>query len=167
MCLSARDKQQTTGLEVGTRGGERVSKMSDPKEQYLLEEQVGYLMRLAGQRHATIFQSLAPFVLTPTQFSALVKLLEVGECSQNELGRKTAMDVATIKGVVDRLRQRDLVVVRPDPADKRRSLISLSQDVQGTAQSLYDAGFEISEQTLLPLDAKERKVFLALLKKLI
>ena len=81
--------------------------------------------------------------LTPTQFSALVKLLEVGECSQNELGRKTAMDVATIKGVVDRLRQRDLVVVRPDPADKRRSLISLSQDVQGTAQSLYDAGFEI------------------------
>ena len=102
--------------------------MSDPKEQYLLEEQVGYLMRLAGQRHATIFQSLAPFGLTPTQFSALVKLLEVGECSQNELGRKTAMDVATIKGVVDRLRQRDLVVVRPDPADKRRSLISLSQD---------------------------------------
>ena len=138
--------------------------MSDPKEQYLLEEQVGYLMRLAGQRHATIFQSLAPFGLTPTQFSALVKLLELGECSQNELGRKTAMDVATIKGVVDRLRQRDLVVVRPDPVDKRRSLISLSQDVQDTAQSLYDAGFEISEQTLLPLDAKERKVFLALLK---
>ena len=140
--------------------------MSDPKEQYLLEEQVGYLMRLAGQRHATIFQSLAPFGLTPTQFSALVKLLELGECSQNELGRKTAMDVATIKGVVDRLRQRDLVVVRPDPADKRRSLISLSQDVQDTAKSLYDAGFEISEQTLLPLDAKEREVFLALLKKL-
>ena len=140
--------------------------MSEPKEQYLLEEQVGYLMRLAGQRHATIFQSLAPFVLTPTQFSALVKLLELGECSQNELGRKTAMDVATIKGVVDRLRQRDLVVVRPDPVDKRRSLISLSQDVRDTAQSLYDAGFEISEQTLLPLDAKEREVFLALLKKL-
>ena len=40
------------------------------------------------------------------------------------------------------------------------------QDVQDTAQSLYDAGFEISEQTLLPLDAKEREVFLALLKKL-
>lgn len=140
--------------------------MSDPKEQYLLEEQVGYLMRLAGQRHAAIFQSLAPFGLTPTQFSALVKLLELGECSQNELGRKTAMDVATIKGVVDRLRQRDLVVVRSDPVDKRRLLISLSQDVQDTAKSLYDAGFEISEQTLLPLDAKEREVFLALLKKL-
>ena len=139
--------------------------MSDPKEQYLLEEQVGYLMRLAGQRHATIFQSLAPFVLTPTQFSALVKLLELGECSQNELGRKTAMDVATIKGVVDRLRQRDLVVVRPDPVDKRRSLISLSQDVRDTAQSLYDAGFEISEQTLLP-GCKREEVFLALLKKL-
>lgn len=140
--------------------------MSDPKEQYLLEEQVGYLMRLAGQRHAAIFQSLAPFGLTPTQFSALVKLLELGECSQNELGRKTAMDVATIKGVVDRLRQRDLVVVRSDPVDKRRLLISLSQDVQDTAKSLYDAGFEISEQTLLPLDANEREVFLALLKKL-
>ncbi|MGC6526484.1 MAG: MarR family winged helix-turn-helix transcriptional regulator [Paracoccaceae bacterium] len=140
--------------------------MSDPKEQYVLEKQVGYLMRLAGQRHTTIFQSVAPLGLTPTQFSALVKLLELGECSQNELGRKTAMDVATIKGVVDRLRQRDFALVRPDPVDKRRSLISLSKDVYETAQILYDAGFEISEQTLLPLDVKEREVFLALLKKL-
>ena len=140
--------------------------MSDPKEQYVLEKQVGYLMRLAGQRHATIFLSVAPLGLTPTQFSVLVKMLELGECSQNELGRKTAMDVATIKGVVDRLRQRDFALVRPDPVDKRRSLISLSKDVYETAQILYDAGFEISEQTLLPLDVKEREVFLALLKKL-
>jgi len=30
-------------------------------------------------------------------------LTETGPCSQNLLGRLTAMDVATIKGVIDRL----------------------------------------------------------------
>jgi hypothetical protein len=48
---------------------------------YVLEEQVGYMMRLAGQHHAGTFQSLAPLKLTPTQFSVLVKLFGVGECS--------------------------------------------------------------------------------------
>jgi len=38
--------------------------------------------------------------LTPTRFAAMAKLLEHGSLSQNELGRMTAMDIATIKGVV-------------------------------------------------------------------
>ena len=86
-----------------------LGKVKKSESSYVLENQAGYMMRVAGQRHAAIFQSLAPLNLTPTQFSVVIKLLQLGECSQNELGRKTAMDVATIKGVVDRLRSRDLV----------------------------------------------------------
>ena len=77
---------------------------SGPQDPYRLDDQAGYLLRLASQRHAAIFQSLTLEGLTPTQFSALIRISEQGQCSQNHLGRLAAMDVATIKGVADRLR---------------------------------------------------------------
>lgn len=135
-------------------------------EEYILEDQVGYMMRVAGQRHAVIFQSLAPLNLTPTQFSVIVKLFQLKECTQNELGRKTAMDGATIKGVVDRLRRRKLVEVKPDPADKRRSLIALTDDARSMEKTFHDAGHRITEETLKPLTPSERETFLRLLANL-
>ena len=42
-------------------------------EKYRLDEQVGYLLRQASQRHAALFQSRIPHRLTPTQFAALIR----------------------------------------------------------------------------------------------
>lgn len=133
---------------------------------YRLEEQVGFLLRLANQRHAGIFQDLAPFGLTPTQFAALARLAENGDCSQNELGRRTAMDVATIKGVVDRLRAKGMVTVAPDPHDKRRSVLSIAPDYRGKVGELFRAGHAISRSTLEPLSEEESATLLRLLQKI-
>jgi DNA-binding MarR family transcriptional regulator len=133
---------------------------------YILDEQVGFLMRIAGQRHSAIFQQHVPLDLTPPQFSVLIKVLELGSCSQNELGRRTAMDVATIKGVVDRLRTRKLVTVRSDLKDKRRSVVELTEETKSYADLLKQAGLLISDLTLDPLTTTERDLFLKLLKKL-
>ena len=126
---------------------------------YILDEQVGFLMRIAGQRHSVIFQQHVPLDLTPPQFSVLIKVLELGSCSQNELGRRTAMDVATIKGVVDRLRTRKLVTVRSDLKDKRRSVVELTEETKSYADLLKQAGLLISDLTLDPLTATERNFF--------
>ena len=48
-------------------------------------------------------------------WAVLAKLTETGPCAQNVLGRLTAMDVATIKGVIDRLTARGLTL--PPAAD--------------------------------------------------
>src|SRR5262249_1640747 len=66
---------------------------------YILDEQIGFILRQVWQRHTTIFAREIGINLTPTQWAALSKLAETGPCSQNQLGRLTAMDVATIKGV--------------------------------------------------------------------
>ena len=70
---------------------------------YILEAQIGFILRCAHQRHTTIFAELIDEQLTPTQWTAMVKLFDDGPCSQNRLGRVAAVDVATIKGVIDRL----------------------------------------------------------------
>lgn len=134
---------------------------------YKLDEQVGYLLRLASQRHAVIFQELAILDLTPAQFSVLVRLSEVTTCSQNQLGRLIAMDVATIKGVADRLVKRGLVKRAADPDDKRRSVLSLSQSGLEIVDKLHQMGRDVTRETLAPLTASQQKTFLRLLGKLV
>lgn len=136
-------------------------------EAYVLDDQIGYLLRLANQRHTLIFQENTVLDLTPTQFAAMVRLVDDGECSQNELGRRIAMDVATAKGVVDRLRAKMLVRLRPDPQDRRRTLIS-ADDPDGALQAiLHEAGGRITRRTLDPLTRAERRTLLRILAKLI
>ena len=136
------------------------------KADYELDQQVGYLLRLASQRHATIFQKHAVEGLTPTQFSTLIRIAEHGEVSQNQLGRLAAMDVATIKGVVDRLKAKKLVQSRADASDKRRSIISLTRTGQNLTKTLHKIGTEISAETLAPLNENDRKTLLRILAQI-
>jgi len=137
-----------------------------PKSKYNLEQQVGFLLRLASQRHSTIFMKHALNGLTPTQFSTLIRLSEIGEVSQNHLGRIAAMDIATVKGVIDRLKAKGLVNSRPDQVDKRRSVISLTENGVSLVSELEDIGLTISEETLSPLTASERRNLINLLGKI-
>ena len=136
------------------------------KPGYVLDEQIGFILRQVWQRHATIFAREIGINLTPTQWAAVSKLAETGPCSQNLLGRLTAMDVATIKGVIDRLTARGLTETSPDPEDGRRLLVSLSRAGQQLAEKAAPAALAITRETLAPLDAKERETLMELLSKL-
>src|ERR1044072_5365366 len=93
---------------------------------YRLDDQVGFLLRRVTQRHVAIFAAKMGEDITPMRWAVLAKLHEAGPSSQNRLGRSTAMDGATIKGVVDRLMGRGLIETRPDPLDARRRVIGLT-----------------------------------------
>lgn len=137
------------------------------RDGYVLERQAGHLLRRAHQRHTSIFQeNIGDDQLTPLQFAALVKLRDVDEVSQNQLGRLTAMDAATMQGVIKRLALRDLILRRPDPDDRRRLILSLSDRGRALINRLLSSGSKITERTLAPLSQDEQKVFLQLLRKL-
>jgi MarR family transcriptional regulator, lower aerobic nicotinate degradation pathway regulator len=136
------------------------------KPAYVLDEQIGFILRQVSQRHAVIFARDIGIDLTPTQWAALAKLQETGPCSQNQLGRLTAMDVATIKGVIDRLTARGLTETSPDPEDGRRLLVSLSRAGQQLAEKGASNALAVSRETLAPLDTKEREMLMTLLNKL-
>lgn len=135
-------------------------------EDYVLEEQVGHLLRRAHQRASAIFQDHMEQGLTPQQYAALVKIRDFGKVSQNRLGRAVAMDPATSQGVTQRLLAKKLIRREPDPADKRRALVSLTQQGAALVERLVPLGVRITDETLAPLAPAERRQFLALLKKL-
>jgi DNA-binding MarR family transcriptional regulator len=136
-------------------------------EPYVLDRQVGFILRQVSQRHAAIFADGIDGQLTPTQWAALSKLAETGPCSQNQLGRLTAMDVATIKGVIDRLTLRGLTKTSADPDDARRRLVTLTRAGLKVVEKTCAQAVAVTEATLAPLSVKERQTLLTLLTKLL
>ncbi|MFZ5964989.1 MarR family winged helix-turn-helix transcriptional regulator [Thalassococcus sp. BH17M4-6] len=135
-------------------------------DDYVLDDQIGFLLRRAYQRNSTIFAERVPGPLTPTQFSVMRRLAEGGPMSQNRLGRSVAMDGATTKGVVDRLIARGLLDTRPDPEDRRRLLISLTSDGTKLIAAAVASAHAVTEETLSPLRERERETLLRLLRKI-
>jgi DNA-binding MarR family transcriptional regulator len=133
---------------------------------YVLDEQVGFLLRVAMQRHTSIFTARMIEGLTQTQFAAMSKLYEVGACSQNHLGRLIFLDAATIKGVVDRLGVRGFVTALADPTDRRRRAVALTERGREVTEAAMKVAAEITAATLAPLTADERRTVALLLKKL-
>jgi DNA-binding MarR family transcriptional regulator len=138
----------------------------DNKHDYQLNEQVGFLLRVAMQRHTAIFMARICSGLTQTQFAALAKLREVGPCSQNRLGRLIYLDAATTKGVVDRLKARRFITARADAHDRRLRAIALTEAGRAVAEAAVKMAKQITRHTLVPLTAAEQKTVIRLLKKL-
>lgn len=142
-----------------------VSDREDASHAYRLQEQVGHILRKAHQRHVAIFSSQIS-ELTPPQFAALAKLGDLGECSQNQLGQLVAMDAATVKGVVDRLKLRGLVAVAEDNEDRRRIVVSLTPVGRDMLARLVPVASKITSDTLQPLTKRESQALLRLLSKI-
>jgi MarR family transcriptional regulator, lower aerobic nicotinate degradation pathway regulator len=147
--------------------GKSIAPTAAELDGYVVEDQVGFLMRRANQRHTAIFaDGMAAVELTPTQFTALVKIVELGRVTQNHLGRLAAMDPATIQGVVRRLMDRDLVTRTADPLDRRTIVLAPTQAGLALAAQAVVAGRKITEATLADLSVAERRQLLSLLRKL-
>ncbi|HEY1982068.1 MAG TPA: MarR family transcriptional regulator [Xanthobacteraceae bacterium] len=139
---------------------------ADKAERYVLDDQFGFLARVAMQRHTSIFAARMLEGLTQTQFAAMSKLQEIGPCSQNHLGRLIFLDAATIKGVVDRLGARGFVTALADPKDRRRRAVALTARGRKVTQVATIVAARITAATLAPLSAEEQLRLVRLLKKL-
>ncbi len=135
-------------------------------DHYALSTQVGFNLRRANQRHVAIFARHVEG-LTPTQFAALARIYERGALSQNKLGRLTAMDSATIKGVVERLKTKGLVESRPDLTDQRLRLVELTAIGKETFERAQVEAQNARDETVEPLTPDEIALFESILAKLV
>ena len=129
---------------------------------------VGHLLRRAYQRHVAIFhEAMKSRRLTAAQFIVLCTVRDNDATSLSDIAKATAIDQATIRGVIDRLRSRGLVLVRRDPRDERKVRVSLSKKGLTATERAVPVVKEISRLTFDGLDADEQAVFLDLLRGMI
>jgi DNA-binding MarR family transcriptional regulator len=132
-----------------------------------LDEHIGVALRRAYQHAvANLTVRIAPFGLSPMQFSVLVRLRDIGPFTQNSLGRSIYMQPANIRELVGRLEARGLVRRDPDPADRRAVVVSITPaglELLDAARAEADAA---NTGTLEALEPAEREQLFALLRRL-
>lgn len=134
---------------------------------YDFSEQVGHLLRRAYQRHVAIFQQVIPDSrLTGAQFSVLCALRDRGPISMSEICRETAIDQATVRGIVERLKARGLVTTAADAVDRRKVIVALDQAGVALLGEVIPAAHRVSELTVASLNSAEQVALLYLLRKL-
>jgi DNA-binding MarR family transcriptional regulator len=149
-----------------------MTRTTPPTDGYVLEDQIGFRLRKAHQRATEIFNEvMGEFDVTPTQFAALARLYDAAAggqagISQNQLGRLTAMDPATIYGVVQRLYKRGLVASGVDAADARLVVVDLTPEGLAAVGAMRARAAKVSRRTLAPLTDAEATGLLAALAKL-
>ena len=132
-----------------------------------LDGQAVHLLRCAQKRASALFAAeLGDKHLTPAQYLAINRLYDLKRVSQNQLGRMTAMDPATIQGVVQRLMGRGLLERKPDGKDRRRVLLRLTDAGRSTVEEINDRISTINDRILQPLSRPERDQFIHLLRRL-
>ncbi|HEY7550062.1 MAG TPA: MarR family transcriptional regulator [Hyphomicrobiaceae bacterium] len=148
------------------RRGAAPRRLDDPAT-YRLEEQIGFVLRRAHQKATSIFNGvMSGFGITPTQFAALARLDDAGRVSQNELGRLTAMDPATVWGVINRLIKQGYVAQSPDPNDARLVMVELTDAGRKATLRMKAVAANVSRETLRPFTEEEANQLLDLLGRL-
>ncbi len=141
--------------------------MGEQAEDYVLEDQVGHLLRRAYQRHLALFQGIfgedGP---TSMQFAALHTLWQRGPLSQNLLGRLLAMDPPTVKGVVARLMARGWVLRHKDPADARLLRIALTEEAKAALPGWVERARAVTAATLAPLSKEDAQRLVGVLRRM-
>lgn len=136
--------------------------------EFRVDEQVGFLLRLAHQKaNANLAARLSSLNLTPPQATVLARLFERGEVSQNLLGRLVAMESANIRDVVIRLRRRRLIATKKSKGDARVVLLSLTPSGLEVARSLIPISIDSVATTLEALSVREQTALRQLLRKVI
>jgi DNA-binding MarR family transcriptional regulator len=137
-------------------------------ESYVFSRQIGHLLRRAYQRHLAIFQQNASDPqLTSVQFATLCAIRDNGPSSQTELVQITAIDQATIRGILDRLKARDLITMSPTSHDRRKVIASLSPIGRATLDAMIPCAQRITELTLAGFNPAERVAIHYVLDKII
>ena len=139
----------------------------DVVSRYEVSEQIGHLLRKAYQRHLAIFsQTINDPQLTAVQFAVLSASRRLGPSSMSDLGKATAIDAATVRGIIERLRVRELIELQTNPDDRRKVTVQLTRAGASLVEQITPTALRISELTMGELNEAEQVAVLYLLRKL-
>jgi DNA-binding MarR family transcriptional regulator len=96
----------------------------------------------------------------------LLEQVLAGPASQADLGRRTGIHFSDVVAALNELAGDGYVERRPDPADKRRNVVTITEAGRHRVTELSARAAAIQEELLAPLTAAERAELVRLLKLL-
>jgi DNA-binding MarR family transcriptional regulator len=134
----------------------------------------GRVIRLASifQQHfsESYREAFEPHGLNETDFGVLSPLRRAGEpyeLTPTELARHRMITSGGMTAAIDRLERKGLIERRPNPADRRGSLVRLT----GEGKAVIDRAMELHAETELrliaPLDEEDRRQLTRILRQLL
>jgi DNA-binding MarR family transcriptional regulator len=126
------------------------------------------LGQTANQGHRLIGERMhAASVPSRSYYALLAALAETGPTSQADLGRRTGLDRSDVTAAVTDLEERGCLERAPDPGDRRRNLVRITE---GGLRFLGELDAELDaaqEELLAPLSPSERKTLIDMLARLV
>ncbi|MGK5552445.1 MarR family winged helix-turn-helix transcriptional regulator [Actinomadura kijaniata] len=100
-------------------------------------------------------------------YRILAALDEFGAASQAELGRRCSMDRSDVVAALNELAEQGFVERAPDPDDRRRNIVTLTEAGHRQLQRMDRALDKVQDDLLEPLAAKDRQTLIRLLTQLL
>lgn len=130
---------------------------------------IGRLSRAARQVEDALRVNQRRFGLTPDEFDVLATLRRAGdpfEMNPCTLGDSMMISSGTVTHRLDKLEKRGLVSRRPDPADRRGVLVSLTPEGRELQDTAMASHLELEARLLSGLTERQRADLARLLKLL-
>jgi MarR family transcriptional regulator, temperature-dependent positive regulator of motility len=128
----------------------------------------GHLIRRLHQVQASLFvANTTPLDVPPVQFAALAMIESHPDIDQVSLAGAIAYDPVTIGGVIARIEAKGWIIRRVDPQDKRSRLLRIEPEGKAVLKKMLSGVAKTQTDLLQPLAVDERKIFVALVQKML
>ena len=125
------------------------------------------ISQVAARSHGLLTERLAAAGARGYHYRLLAALAEFGPSSQASLGRRTRMDRSDVVAAVNELTARGLADRSPDPADRRRNVITITPAGTAHLRLLEELLGRVQDQLLAPLSPAEREQLTRLLTQVL
>ncbi|MFJ3304071.1 MarR family winged helix-turn-helix transcriptional regulator [Streptomyces sp. NPDC086549] len=121
------------------------------------------LGRAAARGRALVADALAAEGMKMWHHVVLSAVRDLAPVAQADLGRGVALDPKDLVGILNDLQSAGLVVREPDPKDRRKNAVSLTEEGGRLLERCEKAAREANDTLLAPLSAAERDQFTGML----
>jgi DNA-binding MarR family transcriptional regulator len=125
------------------------------------------LTQTAGYAHRLVADGFAAAGARGYHYRLLASLIDEGPASQATLGRRTGIHLSDMVTALNELESGGYVARSPDPADRRRNVITITDRGRARAAELSVHLRRVQEELLAPLGADERDQLTGLLRRLL
>ncbi|EIV92717.1 transcriptional regulator [Frankia sp. QA3] len=125
------------------------------------------MTQTAQQAHRLVSDGLAAVGARGYHYRALAWLDELGPTSQADLGRRSGIHLSDLVATINELADQQLVERTPDPADRRRNIITITPAGRRQLRRLEKQLTRVQDELLAALTPDERDQLTLLLRRVL